>query len=124
MADSPDQATFELGGGEVLFVELSDGDAPLGGDGGGIEAARPGKRILAAALAISPSVVIVAIIWYEPLAAFARAFWPAFSSGRTELLEQVPRPEALAWAGVDMASIVRTARTYALFLARWCGLAE
>ena len=25
---------------------------------------------------------------------------------------------------VDMASIVRTARTYALFLARWCGLAE
>jgi len=66
----------------------------------GIEAVRPGKRIAAAVLDMVPAAVVVGIIWYEPLAAFGRAFWPAFSSGRAELFEQVPRPEALAWAGV------------------------
>jgi len=66
----------------------------------GVEIARPGRRIAAALLDMLPAGILVTISWHEPMERFAEMFWPAFMSGRSEMLEQVPWPATLTWAGV------------------------
>jgi uncharacterized RDD family membrane protein YckC len=66
----------------------------------GVEIARPSRRIAAAVLDMLPAGIVVTVLWHGPIQEFADVFWPAFMSGRSEMLERIPWPVTLTWAGV------------------------